>query len=189
MSGPSDAETVVSNVSSSEELPATVLLLCDKLYTVMSSVTETAVEMGVEGREWQAGVVGGLFGGALMGVLLSVLMTPVIENAIPALWGLSGGFAGWIIHMSNAAILGVGFAAIAKARPKYASSVGQSTALGAIYGVVLWVVLAALVMPVWLGAVGFAGAPALPNFDPMSLVGHLVYGIALGATYPLIRNR
>lgn len=145
--------------------------------------------MGVEGKEWQAGVVGGLFGGALMGVMLSVMMTPVIENAIPALWGLSGGVAGWIIHMSNAAILGIVFAAIAKALPQYSSSVGQSTALGAVYGVVLWVALAALVMPVWLGAVGFAGAPPLPNFNPMSLVAHLVYGIALGATYPLILNR
>jgi hypothetical protein len=155
----------------------------------MSSVTETAVEMDVERREWQAGVAGGLFGGALMGILLSVMMTPVIENAIPALWGLSGGLAGWIIHMANSAILGVAFAALAKALPKYSSSVGRSTALGAVYGIVLWVVLAALVMPVWLGAVGFAGAPALPNFNPMSLVGHLVYGIALGAAYPLVLSR
>ncbi|WP_089828073.1 DUF6789 family protein [Halogranum amylolyticum] len=155
----------------------------------MSSVTETAVETGVEGRAWQAGVVGGLFGGALMGVLLSVLMTPVIQSAIPALWGLSGGVAGWVIHMSNSAVLGVAFAALAKALPQYSSSIGRSTALGAVYGVVLWVVLAALVMPVWLGAVGFAGAPALPNFNPMSLVAHLVYGIALGAAYPLVLNR
>lgn len=145
--------------------------------------------MDVTGREWQAGVLGGLFGGALMGVLLSVLMTPVIQNAIPALWGLSGGVAGWVIHMANAAILGVVFAALAKSLPQYSSSVGQSTALGAIYGVVLWVVLAALVMPVWLSMVGFAGAPPLPNFNPMSLVAHLVYGIALGATYPLVLRR
>jgi ABC-type Co2+ transport system permease subunit len=155
----------------------------------MSSVTETAVEMEVTNREWQAGVLGGLVGGALMGLILSFWMTPVIENAIPALWGLSGGIAGWGIHMANSAILGVVFAAIAKALPQYSSTVGQSTALGAVYGVVLWVVLAALVMPVWLSAVGFAGAPAFPNFNPMSLVVHLVYGIALGATYPLILNR
>lgn len=155
----------------------------------MSSVTETAVEMEVTHREWQSGVVGGLVGGALMGVMLSLMMAPVIQNAIPALWGLSGGLAGWFIHMANSAILGVGFAAIAKALPKYTGSVGRSTALGAAYGVVLWVVLAALVMPVWLSAVNFAGAPPLPNFNPMSLVAHLLYGIGLGATYPLIVAR
>ncbi|SFL55154.1 hypothetical protein SAMN04487950_4178 [Halogranum rubrum] len=155
----------------------------------MSSATETAAEVNVTGSEWQAGVLGGLFGGALMGVLLSVSMTPVIQNAIPALWGLSGGVAGWTVHMATAAILGVVFAALSKELPQYSSSVGQSTALGAIYGVVLWVVLAALVMPVWLSAVGFAGAPSLPNFDPTSLVAHLVYGVALGATYPLVLRR
>lgn len=155
----------------------------------MSSVAETAVEMGVEGRAWQAGLLSGLFGGALMGVMLSLSMTPVIQHAIPALWGLSGGVAGWFVHMTNAAILGVVFAAIATALPTYSSSVGRSTALGAVYGVVLWVVLVVLVMPVWLDTVGFADAPSLPNLDSMSLVGHLVYGVALGATYPLILKR
>ena len=35
-------------------------------------------------------------------------------------------------------------------------------------------------MPVWLGM-----AEMVPAFDPMSLVGHVVYGVILGAGYPL----
>jgi hypothetical protein len=54
-------------------------------------------------------------------------------------------------------------------------------AAGVGYGVVAWVVLAALVMPVWLGAVGFPNAPPFPNFAVPSLLWHLVYGVVLGA--------
>ena len=135
------------------------------------------------------GVVAGLAGGFVMGIMVTMQMTPVIENAIPALWGLSGGFAGWVVHMSNSAVLGVVFAAIAStgALREYADAAGTSTAFGIAYGVVLWVVLAAIVMPVWLDAVGFPMAPAVPNFNPMSLVGHVVYGGALGATYATLR--
>jgi hypothetical protein len=145
--------------------------------------TETTLEAS------QAGVVAGLVGGFVMGIMLTMQMTPVIENAIPALWGLSGGLAGWVVHMSNSAVLGVVFAAIASAGAlrEYADSTGTSTALGIAYGVVLWVVLAAIVMPIWLDAVGFPMAPAVPNFNPMSLVGHVVYGAVLGAVYPMLR--
>ena len=149
--------------------------------------TDTDTGHGLEA--WQAGVLAGLAGGLVMGIMLTMQMTPVIENAIPALWGLSGGVAGWVVHMSNSAVLGVVFAALASAGAlrEYADSVGTSTALGIAYGVVLWVVLAAIVMPIWLDAVGFPMAPAVPNFNPMSLVAHVVYGGVLGATYAALR--
>jgi len=44
-------------------------------------------------------------------------------------------------------------------------------------------VFAAVVMPVWLQAVGFGAAPAVPNLNPQSLVGHVVYGVVLGGLY------
>jgi uncharacterized membrane protein YagU involved in acid resistance len=111
-------------------------------------------------------------------------MTPAIENAIPTMYGLSGGAAGWVIHMFHVAILGVVFAAIAERADL--DSLGPSVESGLAYGVVLWLVLAVLVMPVWLQTVGFAGAPALPNVNLQSLVGHLVYGGVLGLTYPFV---
>ena len=43
-------------------------------------------------------------------------------------------------------------------------------------------------MLIWLSAVGFPMAPPLPNFNPMSLVGHVVYGVILGAVYPFVKN-
>jgi uncharacterized membrane protein YagU involved in acid resistance len=155
--------------------------------TATERPTETDTDYGLEA--WQAGVVAGLAGGFVMGITLTMQMTPVIENAIPALWGLSGGLAGWVVHMSNSAVLGVVFAVLAStdALRRYSDSVGTGTALGIAYGVVLWVVLAAIVMPIWLDAVGFPMAPAVPNFNPMSLAGHVVYGGVLGATYAALR--
>jgi uncharacterized membrane protein YagU involved in acid resistance len=112
-------------------------------------------------------------------------MTPVIEVAIPAMYGLQGGLAGWVVHVSHGAVLGVAFAGVAGALG-YGDDTARSAGLGVAYGVVLWVVLAALVMPVWLSAVGFPGAPPLPNFNPTSLVGHAVYGLVLGIVYPFV---
>ena len=150
--------------------------------------TETTAATGTELGDWQAGVVGGLVGGAAMGVMITMLSPPVIEMAIPALYGLQGGLAGWIVHMAHSAILGVVFVAIA-ANTGLASGVGRSAVAGLVYGIVLWAVLAALVMPIWLQTVGFAGAPPFPNFAlPGSLPAHAVYGVVLGALYPFLGN-
>lgn len=152
----------------------------------MSTETTTAT-VGATEANWKGGLGAGLAGGAAMGVMLTTMMTPVIEVAIPAMYGLSGGAAGWVIHMSHSAILGVVFAGIAQAA-NAGENLPKSVGLGVVYGAVLWVVLAALVMPVWLSAVGFPGAPPLPNFNPMSLVGHLVYGGVAGAVFPFVRD-
>ena len=73
--------------------------------------------------------------------------------------------------------------AAAMTRPgmrRYARSFGPVVGLGAAYGVVLWIVAAGVVMPVWMGAVGMA-APAIPYLVPMGFVTHLVYGVVLAA--------
>ena len=149
------------------------------------TVTERNTDTETTLVPWRAGALAGIGGGFVMGIMLTLRMTPVIENAIPALWGLSGGAAGWVVHMANSAVLGVVFAALAgtAALGGYTDSTGASTVLGVAYGVVLWVVLAAVVMPVWLDAVGFPMVPPLPNFNPMSLVAHVVYGGLAGALF------
>jgi hypothetical protein len=155
--------------------------------TQTSGATGTSLETGT--GSWVSGLVGGLAGGALMGVMISIMMAPVIEAAIPGLYGLSGGLAGWIVHMSHSAILGVVFAAIMEGLGRFSDSVGATVAIGAVYGVVLWAVLAALVMPIWLAALGFPAAPPFPNFAlPGSLPAHVVYGVVLGAIYPYAKG-
>nr|WP_089877280.1 histidine kinase [Halogeometricum limi] len=142
-----------------------------------------------EVESWQAGVAGGILGAIAFGALMVLVSPGVLTNAIPAMYGLTGGAAGTFIHLSHGAVIGVAFAALLRARPELAETLGRSTAAGAAYGVAVWVVLAVLVMPVWLSAVGFAGAPGLPNISTTSLVGHVIYGLVLGAAYPMLRRR
>ena len=161
---------------------------CMSQETQTSNATGTKLETGT--GSWISGMVGGLVGGAVMGAMISIMMAPVIEGAIPALYGLQGGVAGWVVHMSHSAVLGVVFAAImGTGLGRFSDSVGATVAIGAVYGVVLWAVLAALVMPIWLAAVNFAGAPPFPNFAlPGSLPAHVVYGVVLGAVYPYAKG-
>jgi len=152
----------------------------------MATETSTTTDTGVHLPDWQAGVLGGIAGAAVMAVLISVMNAAVLAGAIPGLYGLSGGVAGWIVHLSHGAVLGVVFAAIVRAVGEDRSA-GTTVALGVLWGVVTWVGLAALVMPLWLGAVGFPMAPPFPNFAPPSLLWHAVYGGVLGVAYVGLR--
>ncbi|MDS0261018.1 histidine kinase [Haloarcula sp. S1CR25-12] len=116
-------------------------------------------------------------------------MPPLLESAIPALVGLSGGLAGWVVHMSISAVFGVVFVA-ALTQPRLAAvaeSAGGVVGLGLAYGVILSVVAAGVVMPLWLSVVGFPSPPPLPNLGLMGLLTHLVFGLVLGASYHYLR--
>ena len=135
-------------------------------------------------------MVGGIVGAAVMGALIVLMNEAVIAVAIPSLYTLAppqNPAAGLFVHVSHGAVLGVVFAGIAGAVG--ADSTGKLLGLGAIWGVATWVVLAALVMPVWLGAVGSPASPPLPNFAPPSLLWHVVYGVVLGGVYAGLADR
>ncbi|MFQ3319488.1 MAG: hypothetical protein ACI8UR_000939 [Natronomonas sp.] len=154
----------------------------------MASETATAssIETDAVAGNWKAGVTGGLIGSAVFGVMLTLQMTNVIEIAIPSMYGLAppaSGLAGWFVHMSHGAVLGVAFAGFVGAVGLDGESAQKQVGAGLAYGIVLWVVLAAVVMPIWLSTVGSPASPPLPNFNPQSLIGHAIYGAVLGATY------
>ena len=152
----------------------------------MATHASTATESDVYLADWQAGVVGGIAGATVMAVLISVMNAAVLEGAIPGLYGLFGGIAGWAVHLSHGAVLGVVFAAIVESGV-VGRSVGRVVGLGLLWGVVTWIGLAALVMPLWLSAVGFPMAPPFPNFAVPSLLWHAVYGGVLGVAYAALR--
>lgn len=153
----------------------------------MSVETDTPTETGIELGDWQAGVVGGILGAAAMAIAISAMNPGTLTNAIPGLYGLSGGIAGWVVHLSHGAVLGVLYAALVEFDALGVDSMGKYLGAGIVWGVVTWAVLAAIIMPIWLGAVGFPNAPPLPNFAVPSLVWHLIYGVVLGIVYPAIR--
>jgi len=128
-------------------------------------------------------MLGGLAGSVVMAVVMVAMgATAVLAGAMPGLYTLAppaNPVAGLFVHLSHGAVLGVVFVAALNAAG--VDDPRRVVAAGLGYGVVVWVVLAALVMPVWLAAVGFPAAPPFPNFAVPSLVWHLVYGATLGA--------
>lgn len=158
----------------------------------MSTETGAATETGAEGAEvWIAGGLGGIVGGVVFGLMIQRMMRPILAGAIPALWGLSGLPAGWLVHLVNSVVLGLVFVGVVEALDLegYASDLRIGWALGGAWGFVLWIVGASLIMPVWLSAVGFPQAPPFPNVNPMTIPGHLVYGVLLGLVYSFVRSR
>jgi len=138
---------------------------------------------------WQAGVVGGLIGGLLFGVIMSVQTPTVLETAIPSgLYGLpESSLVGWIVHMSHGAILGVGFAVVVELGGLDGVLDTNLKHGGAafVYGLCLWGLLAAIVMPIWVSGGSTAG---VPNVATESIVGHMFYGTSLGAAYSVLTD-
>ena len=157
----------------------------------MATETATTTEaVSTETGNWKAGVAGGLVGGLAFGAMMSAMTPGVLQMAIPAMYGIEGpaGAVGWAIHMAHGAVIGLGFAALAGLKSDIGGSIGTGVGVGAGYGLLVWVALAVIAMPIWLGAVGFPGAPPLPNVGVESLVGHVVYGAVLGSVYSATAN-
>lgn len=143
--------------------------------------TATADELS---GNWQAGVVGGVAGALAMGGLVLAMNAPTLAVAIPSLYALApppNVGVGMFVHVSHGAVLGVVFAALVGA--SNVESAGKRVGLGIAWGVATWVGLAALLMPLWLSAVGSPASPPFPNFAPPSLLWHVVYGVVLGGVY------
>lgn len=154
--------------------------------------TETGGEVRTETPDlrWKAGVVGGVVGALVMGALIIVMNQATLAVAIPSLYTLApppNVPVGMAAHVFHGAVLGVVFAGIANVLDL--DSTGSIVALGLAWGAATWVVLAGLVMPVWLSAVGSPASPPFPNFAPPSLLWHLVYGLVLGGVFVAVKDR
>ncbi|NHN64929.1 histidine kinase [Haloarcula sp. JP-Z28] len=156
----------------------------------MSTTTETTQTYDVSTGNWKAGVLGGIAGSAVMGALILVMNTATLAVAIPSLYGLApppSPAAGLVVHLSHGAVMGVMFAGLARVLGLESS--GKLLGLGVGWGVATWVLFAALLMPVWLGAVGSPASPPFPNFAPPSLLWHVVYGAVLAVVYAVTADR
>lgn len=140
----------------------------------MSTATGTAVpRVG-------AAVAGGLAGGVAFGILMQTMgMIPMVAQLV----GSTSPAVGWLVHLANSAFIGGLFGLLAA---RFLTGFGAAVGAGAVYGVFWWVLGALLLMPARLGMPTF-------NVDAMawkSLMGHVIYGLILGAvTVVLVRRR
>lgn len=119
------------------------------------------------------GAIAGFAGGVAFGVLLQGMgLMTVISRLVQA----DSIALGWMSHLVISWVFGIAFALAVKVR-----GVGDGLAWGLAYGAVLWVVAGLTGLHGILGVpLGFTGTAAL------ILVGHLLYGAALGLAYAFL---
>jgi hypothetical protein len=89
---------------------------------------------------------------------------------------------GCAYHLFNSAVIGAIFG---WALGNRIGSYGAGLSLGAVYGIFWWLLGAQILMPVFLGMPPFASIMMLPMRMVAigSLVGHLIFGLILGAAF------
>lgn len=152
---------------------------------------------------WFRGAVGGFIGSVGFGLIMMFIMpAPILEVAIPWMYGIESSpqdpsyMAGWFFHLYHGVILGLTYVALVEHKSIKQTinpySINGSIALGIIYGIVTTIIFAVILMPIWLGSVGFGGAPPFPNISvPGSIIGlfgHIVYALGLSLIYGIFKK-
>jgi hypothetical protein len=140
---------------------------------------------------WRGSAISGVVAAAVMGLAIWGMQIETLRIAISGLYGQAGNvMAGWIAHLGHGALFGIIFALVLTdpTLHKVGNHLWRTLFAGTIYSIVLAVVGAGIIMPIWMGAVGLTNVPSIPNVTVPSLLWHLMYGIALGALFPFMRN-
>ncbi|MEX0659713.1 MAG: hypothetical protein WD080_11320 [Egibacteraceae bacterium] len=127
----------------------------------------------MDSKRLLGGIVGGLAGGVMFGALMHMMG---MMGMIAGLVEQDSAGVGWAVHLAISTLFGVGYAlTLGGASRSWAHAVG----LGAVYGVVWWVAGALLIMPAYMGMSVFQ----IGQMQMQSLMGHLLYGLALGLVF------
>ena len=129
-----------------------------------------------------AGAIAGLGGGVLFGAMMGMMnMLPMVGMLV----GVESALVGAVVHMVISAFVGAGFGLIVSQMSHYA--LGTALVGGVVYGVFWWVLGALILMPLMLGMTQMVLAIGAAQW--LSLVGHLVYGVATGLLLLYLRQR
>ena len=128
------------------------------------------------------GVLGGLAGGVVFRMLMAVMgMLPMIASLL----GSKSTLVGLMVHLVISAGLGVLFGLVLGQRVE---RLGTGLGLGALYGLVWWVLGPLVIMSLMLG-MGTQFGMAFSGSNLMSLMGHLIFGVILGTVYAVLSRR
>ena len=132
--------------------------------------------------------IAGLVAGVVMGVTLWWFGDGIA--IIGALYGFESVVVGWITHLFHSVVFALLFVALTSWPPlrDRTGTVPSVTLLGVVWSIVLAIGAAGVLMPVWLGIVG-AGDLVFPNVTLTGVLGHMLWGVVLGATYGILRER
>ena len=130
------------------------------------------------------GVLGGLAGGLVFGILMAMMgMLPMIASMV----GSDSAIVGFGIHLIISAIIGTGFVLAASALGReHTAGVGAGLAYGSLW----WILGPLTLMPLGMGmGLGVNWTITAAVAAAPSLMGHLIFGAVLGATYRWLENR
>lgn len=137
-----------------------------------------------------AGIVAGLIAGVVFGAAMQIMAVPTPDGARMPMMAMVANVVrsdslaiGWVYHLFNSAVLGALFGWLLGDRIR---NLGTGGGWGALYGAVWWVLGAQVLMPILLGMSPFASLMTLEMrlVALGSLLGHLLYGLLLGALFP-----
>ncbi len=140
------------------------------------------------------GALAGLIAGLVFGLMMQMMSAPTPEGGEMPMMAMvakvvrsESMFAGWLYHLFNSAVIGGIFGWLLGDK---AHSYGAGTKWGALYGAAWWILGGLILMPLLLGMAPFAPLMMAPmRMVAMgSLVGHLIYGMILGAGYVMLRR-
>jgi hypothetical protein len=141
-----------------------------------------------------AGIVAGLIAGVVFGVMMTIMHAPTPDSGsmpmmamVAKIVGSTSLAVGWLYHLFNSAVIGGLFGWILGGR---IGGIGSGIGWGAGYGVIWWVLGGLILMPMFLGMPAFAPLQ-MPMMRPVafaSLLGHVMFGVILGAGFVWLRR-
>jgi hypothetical protein len=133
--------------------------------------------------------VAGLGAGVVFGMMMQMMSAPTPDGGRVPMMAMVASvvrsdsiFVGWLYHLFNSALIGAIFGLLLGARVE---NYGSGLLWGGLYGVVWWILGGLILMPLLLGMPIFAPLMMAP-MRPVawgSFVGHLLYGLILGAGF------
>lgn len=127
-----------------------------------------------------AGIAGGIAGGIVFGMLMAIMgMLPMIAMMV----GSESPVVGFGLHMAISIVIGLGLTVLFGNR--LLTSYPRGLVVGVVYGAIWWVLGPLVIMPMMMGMPLFT----LNMGSMFSLMGHLIYGAALGVVAVAVLSR
>lgn len=142
-----------------------------------------------------AGIVAGLLAGAAFGIMMHWISTPSPMGGRMSMMAMMARVvrsdevaAGWVYLLVNSVVMGGVFGLVLGDR---ASRLARGLVWGALYGLVLWLLGALVLMPLLLGMEIFAPLTMEPMRHGawLSLAAHLLSGLILGGAFAMLVRR
>jgi hypothetical protein len=141
----------------------------------MTTAYSSQVRQISTGDALKYGIIAGLGGGLIFGIMMAVMgMLPMVGMLV----GQESSVVGFIVHMAISAFFGAVFGFVTA---RFFQGWTQILIAGVVYGIIVWVVGALVMMPLMLGMNEMV--LQIGQAQWMSLIGHIIFGLITGGIF------